>query len=51
MLTYRFGSYGLLGLVMGIPWVTAFAGVFSEPIDGLWYVFIIFQGLQVIKSF
>ena len=47
LLTFRFGSYGLLGLVLGLPWVMAFAIVFSETSDDLWYPFVVFQGLQV----
>ena len=51
LLTFRFGSYGLLGLVLGLPWVMAFAIVFSETSDDLWYPFVVFQGLQVKAGF
>lgn len=47
LLIVRFGSYGLLGLVLGLPWVLAFAIVFSDTSDDLWYPFVILQGLQV----
>ena len=51
LLTYRFGAYGLLSLVMTLPWLMAFIIVFSsnedEKYQQLWYPFVIFQGLQV----
>lgn len=47
LLIVRFGSYGLLGLVLGLPWILAFAIVFSDTSDDLWYPFVILQGLQV----
>ncbi len=58
LINLRFGSYGLLGLVMAVTWVTAFAAVFSDSRTSasapasftsrnLWYPFVIFHGLQV----
>ena len=50
MLTYRFGTYGLLGLVMNLPWLLAFANVFSDTSKDLWYAFVVFHGFQVTKN-
>eukprot|EP00093_Oithona_nana_P013288 13288.XXX_936882_940044_1 [CDS] Oithona nana genome sequencing. len=51
LLIVRFGSYGLLGLVLGLPWILAFAIVFSDTSDDLWYPFVILQGLQGVTIF
>ena len=47
LLTLRFGAYGLLSLVMTLPWLMSFILVFSGADPILWYPFIIFLGLQV----
>ena len=51
LLTLRFGAYGLLSLVMTLPWLMSFILVYSGADPILWYPFIIFLGLQVSKCF
>ena len=51
LLTLRFGAYGLLSLVMTLPWLMSFILVYSGADPILWYPFIIFLGLQVSKYF
>ena len=50
LLTLRFGAYGLLSLVMTLPWLISFIVVYSGGDPILWYPFIIFLGLQVSSS-
>lgn len=51
VLTVRFGTYGLLGLVMNLPWLLAFANVFSDLTHALWYPFVVFHGFQGLVIF
>lgn len=51
VLTYRFGTYGLLGLVMNLPWLLAFANVFSDLTNSLWYPFVVLHGFQGVLIF